>query len=77
MNARMERTMNSDNLGARIMGNGALDQKIWALEAFRGKTAFSGDSGVILEFLEWLEDLNTKDRGSYKILGFSRIFVEF
>jgi hypothetical protein len=28
MNARIERAMNSENLGARIMGNGALDQKI-------------------------------------------------
>jgi hypothetical protein len=33
MNARIERAMNSENLGARIMGNGALDQKILALEA--------------------------------------------
>jgi hypothetical protein len=28
MNARMERAMNSENLGARITENGALDQKI-------------------------------------------------
>jgi hypothetical protein len=56
--------MNSENLGTRIAENGAWSQKIWALEAFRGKTIFLGDSGVILEFLEWLEGLGTKDRGS-------------
>jgi hypothetical protein len=32
MNAGMERLMNSKNLGARNAENGALDQKIWALE---------------------------------------------
>jgi hypothetical protein len=36
--------MNSENLGTRIMENGALDQKIWALKAFRGKTVFLGCS---------------------------------
>jgi hypothetical protein len=34
------------------MENGALDQKIWTLEAFRVKIAFSGGYGAILEFLE-------------------------
>jgi hypothetical protein len=38
MNARMERAMNSKNLGTRIMESVALDQKIWALEVIRGKT---------------------------------------
>jgi hypothetical protein len=33
---------NSENLGARITENGALDREIWALEAFRGKMIFSG-----------------------------------
>jgi hypothetical protein len=37
MNARIERAMNSENLGARIIENRALDQKIWALEAFGAK----------------------------------------
>jgi hypothetical protein len=37
--------MNSENLGARNMENGALDTKIWALEAFKGKTVFSRGSG--------------------------------
>jgi hypothetical protein len=37
--------MNSGNLGARIMENGAWNQKIWALEAFRGKMVFLGGSG--------------------------------
>jgi hypothetical protein len=44
--------MNSEKLGARITGKGALDQKIWALEVFRGKTVFSGGSRAILKFLE-------------------------
>jgi hypothetical protein len=42
MNARIERAMNSVNLGARIMGNRVLDRNIWALEAFKGKTDFLG-----------------------------------
>jgi hypothetical protein len=33
MNARIERAMNSENLGARIVWNKVLDQKIWALDA--------------------------------------------
>jgi hypothetical protein len=52
MNARIERVMNSRNLGARIMENRALDKMIWAFEAFNGKTVFSRGSGQILEFLE-------------------------
>jgi hypothetical protein len=56
--------MDSKNSGTRITENGAPDQKIWALEAFRGKTAFSRGSGVILEFLEWLEGLGAKDKDS-------------
>jgi hypothetical protein len=39
MNARIERVMNSENLGARIMKNEALDHKI--LEACKGKMVFS------------------------------------
>jgi hypothetical protein len=46
MNARIERAVNSENLGARITENGALDQKIWALEAFRGKRSFQECYGV-------------------------------
>jgi hypothetical protein len=38
--------------------------------SFRGKIVFSGGSGVIREFLEWLEGLGAKDRGSSKIWGF-------
>jgi hypothetical protein len=37
MNAIIERAVNSENLGARITENGALDQKIWALEVLKGK----------------------------------------
>jgi hypothetical protein len=42
--------MNSENLGTRITENGALDRKIWALEALKGKIVFSGGSGVLVEF---------------------------
>jgi hypothetical protein len=70
MNARIERTMNSVSWGARIMRNEAMDQKIWALEAFRGKMVILGGSGVIREFFEWLEGLGAKDRLSCKIWGF-------
>jgi hypothetical protein len=69
--------MNSVNVGARIMRNGDLDQKIWAMEAFRGKMVFLGGPRVILEFLEWLEGLGAKDRapanfGDFR--GFCGIF---
>jgi hypothetical protein len=40
MNPRIERVMNSENLGARIVQNGALDQNIWALVASRAKRSF-------------------------------------
>jgi hypothetical protein len=63
----MERVMNFENLGTRIMENRTLDQKIWTLEAFRGGIALSEGSGAILEFLEWLDGLGTKYRGSCKI----------
>jgi hypothetical protein len=64
MNARIERVVNSKNLVARIMLNEALDQKIRALEALKGKMINSGNSGEFLESLEWLEGLGTEDRGS-------------
>jgi hypothetical protein len=44
MNGIIERATISENLGARMAKNGALDQKIWALEAFRGKMVFLGGS---------------------------------
>jgi hypothetical protein len=50
MNACIERMRNSENLGVRIMENGALDRKIWALKAFRGKMVFSGVFWGFLEF---------------------------
>jgi hypothetical protein len=71
-NARIEKAVNSENLGTRITENEAWNQKIWALEAFRGKMVFWGGSGAILEFLEWLEGLGAKDRGSYEFWGFFR-----
>jgi hypothetical protein len=48
-----------------------------ALEAFGGKMVFSGGSGVILEFLKWLEGFGAKDRGSCEIWEFLEIFVDF
>jgi hypothetical protein len=69
--------MNSENFDVRIMWNGALDKKIWALEACRGKTVFSGGSGVVLEFLSGWRVFGTKDSALAefgKILG---IFVDF
>jgi hypothetical protein len=48
MNERIERATNSENLGTRITPKGALDQKIWALEACRDKTVFLGGSSPTL-----------------------------
>jgi hypothetical protein len=42
--------MNSKKLGARIRENEALGQKIWALEAFKGKIVFLGGSKEFFEF---------------------------
>jgi hypothetical protein len=50
------------------------------LEAYRGKTVFLGGSGVVLEFLEWLEGLDAKDRALAEfgnVLGFMWIFGVF
>jgi hypothetical protein len=41
MNARIEREMDSENLGARIMRNEALNQMVWDLEALMGEMVFS------------------------------------
>jgi hypothetical protein len=32
--------MNSENLASRMMQDGALDEKIWALEYYRAKMVF-------------------------------------
>jgi hypothetical protein len=74
MNARLERAMNSMNLGIRIMENRALNQKIWALEAFKDKTIILGGSRVILEIFEWFEGLGAKDRASCEVW---RLFKDF
>jgi hypothetical protein len=47
MNARIDRAINFESLGANITENGALDQKVRTLEAFRGKMVFSGGSRAI------------------------------
>jgi hypothetical protein len=78
MNARIERAMNSENLGTRIKRNGALDQKIRALGAFRCKTVFLGGSREILEFFEWLEGVLAQKIGALAKFGnFWGIFVDF
>jgi hypothetical protein len=50
MNARIQRVVNYENLGTRITENGALDNKICALEAFRGKPVILGGSRAFMEF---------------------------
>jgi hypothetical protein len=45
-------------------GNWSFGSKDMCSRSFRGKTVFSTDSGVILEFLEWFEGLGAKNRGS-------------
>jgi hypothetical protein len=45
--------------------------------SFQGKTVFLGGSGAILEFLEWLEGLGVKDRGSCEIWEFFGDFCGF
>jgi hypothetical protein len=77
MNARIERAMNSKNFGARITKNGALDQKLRALEVIRGKMTISGCFGGISRILEWLEGLGAKDRGSCEIWEFLGVLMEF
>jgi hypothetical protein len=66
--------MNSENLGARIMENGARDRKICALEAFKGQIVFLGGYGGIWGILEWLESFGAKERGLLQSLG---ILVDF
>jgi hypothetical protein len=69
--------MNFENLGTRIAENGAWNQKICSLEAFRGKTIFLEGSRAILEFLEWLEGLGTKNRAHANFGDFSGTLVNF
>jgi hypothetical protein len=44
---------------------------------FRGNTVFLGGSGEVIEFLEWLEGLGAKYRGSCEIWEFFRDFCGF
>jgi hypothetical protein len=77
MNAWIERAINSENLGARITENAAWNQKIWALEAFRGKIVFLWGYGAILEFLEWLEGFGAKEWGSCEVWKSFRFLRRF
>jgi hypothetical protein len=78
MNTRKERAMNSENLGTRITENGALDQKIWGLEAFGGGhglfTRFWGNYG----FFGVVGRFWGKRQGLLHRMGFFwGIFMEF
>jgi hypothetical protein len=50
MNARIERAMNFENLGTRIMENKALDQKIWLWKLSGAKRSFQEVPGGICGF---------------------------
>jgi hypothetical protein len=69
--------MNSKNLGARIMGNGALDRKIWALKALKGGTIISGGSRGICAILSGWRALAWKNRGSCGVWEFFGDFGGF
>jgi hypothetical protein len=69
--------MNSENFGVRITENGAWNQKIWALEAFRGKTIILGGSGQFWNLLSGWRVLAQKTGALANFGDFSGIFVEF
>jgi hypothetical protein len=74
MNAWIERMMNSENLGVKNVETGALDGKIWSLEAFNGKTVLLGDSRGYLWNFDWLESFGAKEQGLLWSLGISHGF---
>jgi hypothetical protein len=74
MNALDEGGGDSENFGSRIAEIGVTVTKIWALEAFMGKTVFSGGLWGFLKFWEWLEGLGAKDRALAKCGNFLGIF---
>jgi hypothetical protein len=63
---QIERAMNSENLGSRI-----IKTELWIKKY--GSGSFQGQNGLfkrfwqILKFLKWLEGFGTKDRGSCEI----------
>jgi hypothetical protein len=63
MNALIERMMISENLGTRSAENRTLDRKIWALQAFKGKTYPSEGSRGICGIFNGCEALARKNRG--------------
>jgi hypothetical protein len=70
MNAQLERMIKSENLGARITEKGALDRKIWALKALKGRTViFEGSGGICGIFSGW-RAFARKNRGSCGIFEF-------
>jgi hypothetical protein len=77
MNAGMERAMNSENLGARIMENGALYQKIWALKVLGAKQSFQEVLGHFLNVQSSWRAFVTKTGAYAKFGEFLEILVEF
>jgi hypothetical protein len=75
--ARIERLMNSENLGTRITENGALDRKIWALEALKGKMVLLGGSGGTYGILSGWKALMQTNSGFGGIWRFFRDFGDF
>jgi hypothetical protein len=74
MNARMERAINSENLGTRNAGNRALDQKIWALEVLGPKQSFEEVLGHFGNVRSGWRALVQKDRDLCEIWGIFRDF---
>jgi hypothetical protein len=70
MNVRIERVMNYENLDAKIVENVALVQKIWVLNAFKGKMVILGGSGQFWNFWSGWRALVHKDKSSCVIWGF-------
>jgi hypothetical protein len=64
MNRKM---MNSKNLGARSMKNGALDRKIWLWKLSRVKRSLQEVLGGV--YFEWLGSFDAKEQGLLRSLG--------
>jgi hypothetical protein len=61
--------------GGKNHGKQSLESKDMALEAFSGKMIFLGGSGIVLNFLEWLEGLLHKRHGSCQSWEFFGVFL--
>jgi hypothetical protein len=68
---------NSENFGARITENGALDRKIWFWKLWRVKWSFKKVLGVFVEFFSGGKLWRERTRALAKTGNFSQIFGEF